>query len=178
MTTASLSLQRMRFLSVLSIVLVALLSVTPAMAQAPRPTDVISQGTSYHIFAAPGEATIEMLVLGDTGSGVYVVGETTTLLELLALAGGIASSSQNQSVRTERTVRLLRDQSGERVTVYEADSDLLLSESRTHPTLMDGDILTVETEVHNRFSLRDTLSIISSLGTVTLLILRLVDASN
>ncbi|MEP0548313.1 MAG: hypothetical protein ABJF88_15355 [Rhodothermales bacterium] len=156
----------------------ALLSFAPAAAQTPRPTDVIAQGTSYFIFAAPGEATIELLVLGNTKSGVYVVGETTTFTELLALSGGTGASDQNQSVRVERTVRLLREEGGERVVVYEADADEALRQTGAHPTLMNGDMVTVETEVHSRFNLRDTLSIVTSLASVTLLILRLVDSSN
>ena len=169
----------MRPLATISATIAVLLSsFVPAAAQSPRPTDVIAQGTSYHIYAAPGEATIELLFLGNTGSGVYVVGETTTLTELLALAGGTGTGDRNEAVRVESTVRMLREQGGERVVVYEAEADATLREPRAHPALMDGDMVVVETEVHNRFSLRDTLSIVSSLASVTLLVLRLVDASS
>lgn len=174
----SSSLQRMRPLAILSVTLAVFLSFAPALAQSPRPTDVVAQGTSYYIFASPGEATIELLVLGDTASGIYVVGETTSLIELLALAGGTGAGERSESVRIERTVRLLRQQGGQSVPVYEVEAEELLREPGTHPTLMEGDILTVETEVHNRFNLRDTLSIVTSLASVTLLVLRLVDASS
>ena len=176
MKTSSHLVQRTRILSALSATFVVLLSITPVAAQ--RPSEMIVQGTSFHVFAAPGESTIELLVLGDTQSGMYVVGETTTFLELLALVGGTGSEPRNESVRIERTVRLLREQGGQSVAVYEADADALLTQPGEHPVLQDGDILTVDTEVHNRFNLRDTLSIVSSLASVTLLILRLVDASN
>ena len=168
----------MRPLIILSVTFAVLLSVAPAAAQAPRPTDVVAQGTSYFIFAAPGEATIELLVLGNAKSGVYVVGETTTFTELLALAGGVSAADRNENVRIERTVRLLREQGAERVVVYEADADEALRQTGAHPALMNGDMVTVETEVHNRFNLRDTLSIVTSLASVTLLVLRLIDASN
>jgi hypothetical protein len=168
----------MRPLLILGSALAILLSISPAAAQSPRATDVISQGTSYFIFAAPGEATIELLVLGNARSGVYVVGETTSFTELLALAGGTGAADRNTSVRIERTVRLLREQGGGRVVVYEAEEDEALIQTSVHPTLMDGDMVTVETEVHNRFNLRDTLSIVSSLASLTLLVLRLADASN
>lgn len=155
-----------------------LLSSTPAAAQAPRnPTDVIAQGTSYHVFALPGEATIELLVLGNAASGVYVVGETTSLTELLALAGGAGGNDQNTTATIERTVRLLREQGGQRVVVYEAELNEMLRAPSAHPALMDGDMLTVETEVHNRFNLVSTLSIVTSLTSVTLLILRIVDSN-
>lgn len=168
----------MRLLALLSAFCVALLSVAPAAAQAPRPTDVISQGTSYHIFASPGEATIELLVLGNPASGIYVVGETTTLVELLALAGGVGAIERNESTRVERTIRLLRQQGGQSAPVYEVNADEILREPGAHPALMEGDILTIETEIHDRFNLRDTLSIVTSLASVTLLILTLVDATS
>lgn len=168
----------MRPLCLLSVPLMIVLASAPVVAQSPRPTDVIAQGTSYFIFASPGEATIELLVLGNTASGIYVVGETTTFIELIALAGGLGAGEGDGSVRVERTVRLLRQQGGQSVAVYEADAEQLLKETSAHPVLMEGDILTVETETKNRFSLRDTLTIVSSLASVTLLVLRLIDATS
>ena len=110
-------------------------------------------------------------------AGVYVVGETTTLTKLLALAGGTGTGDGNERSRVETTVRMLREQGGERVVVYEAEADATLREPRAHPALMDGDMVVVETEVHSRFNLRDTLGIVSSLATLTLLVLR-VTSSN
>jgi hypothetical protein len=169
----------MRPLPSLYLACALLLSAVPAEAQALRnPTDVIAQGTSYHVFAQPGEATIEVLVLGSVAAGVYVVGEATSLTQLIALAGGAGEGQRSPTVDVERTVRLMREQGGERVVLYEAEVDQMLRSPSQHPTLMGGDLVTVDTEVRNRFSLRDTLAIVSSLASVTLLILRVTDGSN
>lgn len=154
-----------------------LFCATPAQAQR-NPTDVISQGTSYHVFAQPGEATIEVLVLGDAAAGVYVIGGETDLSKFLALIGGAGAESVSPSTEITKTIRLLRQAGEGRSVVYEARLEDLLRDSDSYPALRNGDVFTVETTVRNRFNLRDTLSIVSTLASVTLLVLRLVDATN
>jgi hypothetical protein len=157
----------------------ALLFLTIAPASAQRnPTDVISQGTSYYVFAQPGEATIEVLVLGDAASGVYVVGEGINLSKFLALIGGAGGERNSPDVEVNKTIRLLREDGGQRVVVYEAPLEELLRDPAAYPSLRGGDVFTVETEVRRRFVLRDTLTIVSSLASLTLLTIRLIDATN
>jgi len=154
-----------------------LLAIAPASAQR-NPTDVIAQGTSYYVFAEPGEATIEVLVLGDAVAGVYVIGEGTNLSKFLALIGGAGGQTTTAETEITRTVRLLREQSGQRVVVYEALIEDLILDPSAYPALRGGDIFTIETEARRRFNLRDTLQIVSTLGTLTLLTLRIIDTTN
>lgn len=140
-----------------------------------NPTDVISSGTSYHIFAQPGEPTVQVLVLGDVSTGIYVVGTSTSLIELLALTGAGSSSGQSAEVSREVTIRLMREQGGGRTIVYEQEFEGFLSEPSSYPTLQDGDIFTVEVEQHRRFGLREALDITARLSSITLLVLRLID---
>jgi len=155
----------------------AILSAVPASAQR-NPTDVISQGTAYYVFAEPGEATMEILVLGDASAGVYVVGENINLSKFLALVGGAGQERTSPDVEVNKTFRLLREEGGQRAVVYEAPLEELLRNPADYPSLRGGDVFTVETEVRRRFRLRETLSIVSSLASLTLLTLRLIDATN
>lgn len=158
--------------------LVLLLFSSSALAQR-NPTSVIAQGTSYHVFAQPGEATIEVLVLGGTSAGVYVIGAGTNLSKFLALIGGGGMARTTSDTTVETTVRLLREEDGQRVVVYEAEVEDLVRDPSTYPQLRDGDVFSIETEVSRRFGLRETLSIVSSIGTLTLLVIRFIDfASN
>jgi hypothetical protein len=154
-----------------------LLSVAPALAQR-NPTDVISQGTAYRVFAQPGESTIEVLVLGDASSGVYVIGEGVDLSKFLALVGGAGGQTRSTDVVVTTTIRLLREEGGQRSVVYEAPLEELLRNPSAYPSLQEGDIFTIDTEARRRFNLRETLSIVSSLTSITLLVLRLVDGTN
>jgi len=155
----------------------ALSSTDPASAQR-NPTDVISQGTSYYVFAEPGEATMEILVLGDAAAGVYVVGENVNLSKFLALIGGAGGEAVTADTEVTKSVRLLREQGGQRVVVYEARLEEMLRDPSAYPALRGGDVFTIETEARRRFNLRDTLQIVSTLGTLTLLTLRIIDATN
>lgn len=165
------------FLFVCALCALALASAVPASAQR-NPTDVISQGTSYYVFAEPGEATMEILVLGDAAAGVYVVGENVNLSKFLALIGGAGGEGVSADTEITKSVRLLREEGGQRVVVYDANLDEMLRNLSAYPALRNGDVFTIETEVRRRFNLRDTLQIVSTLGTLTLLTLRIIDVTN
>ena len=142
-------------------------------ASAQNPDDIIATGTSFHIYAQPGEPTVEVFVLGQTASGVYVVGESTNLLELLALTGAGATVVDDEQYERDATVRLMREQGGTRAVVYEKPFESFLAEPATYPTLQDGDIFAVEVNQRRKIGLRDYLQYASSLASITLLILRI-----
>ncbi len=146
---------------------------SPAFAQLTDPNAVVASGTSYHIFAQPGEPTVEVFVLGDASSGVYVVGETTNLLQLLALTGAGASVIDDADYVRDATVRLMREQGGTRAVVYERPFESFLAEPASYPQLQNGDIFTVEVEQRRKIGVREYLQYVSSLASITLLVLRL-----
>ncbi len=152
-------------------------SITP-LVQAQefnRFDNMRAEGTSYHIFAKQGEATIQILVLGKMGSsGIYEVGVGIELDQLLALTGGTIPAASTGS-ETRVTVRLFREGTGRRDLVYEAPLERMLAEPGLYPPLQDGDVLTVETFTieRDRFGWRDALSIVTSLTSIVLLIDRI-----
>lgn len=156
---------------------ILILLSAPALAQR-NPTDVISQGTAYRVFAQPGEATIEVLVLGDASAGVYVIGEGTSMSKFLALIGGAGAERTTPETEVKKTVRLMREEGGQRVVIYEAQVEELVRNPSGHPALRGGDVFTIETVARRRFNLRDTLSIVSTITSLTLLTLRIVDATS
>jgi hypothetical protein len=166
-----MNMKRLLFIAVLVAPLLA--SAPTASAQFGAPTEVISQGTSYRIFTRPGEATIRVQVLGEVGSGIYVIGSSTTLSELLALAGGPQLGEGNLNVRRTVIVRVLREAGGSRQVIYETDVDTMLREPGTHPELQDNDLVTVQSHLRQHYGFRETLQLVSSVGTLVLLALRL-----
>jgi len=159
---------------VLVLLVAGLAAPTPAQAQfTGSPQEMISQGTSYRIFARPGEATIRVQVLGDIGAGIYMLSPRTTLSELLALGGGAPLSDAGAQVRRIVTVRLLRGDGGTRQVVYESELRQMLREPEAYPALQDGDIVTVESTIERRYTFRETVQLVSSLASITLLLLRL-----
>lgn len=153
-------------------------ALLPAVSHAQvlgNPMDVTTSGTSYRVFAQPGEPTVQILVLGESATGMYVVGSDTDLVELLALTGTGATMGSTADVVRRVTVRLMREQGGQRMVVYEQEFDDFLSEPASYPRLQDGDIFTVEVEQRRRATFREVLDWTSRLASIALLALRLSD---
>lgn len=109
--------------------------------------NLISQGAAHTIFARQGEATIQVLVLGSVASpGVYEVGVSVEMDQLLALAGGTPLTTVDGG-EAEVTVRLFRQEGEQRELVYEALLEQMLAEPGLYPPLNEGDVFTVETVV-------------------------------
>lgn len=163
----------------LALLLLAVSISNPAKAQEfGRINDMIATGTAYYVFAQPGEATVQVIVLGSVAApGIYELGISVDLGQLLALSGGPPlTETTGATVSTNATtVRLFRKGTGRRDLVYEAPLDLLLTEPDLYPSLQDGDVFTVETITRQtqRFSWRDGLTIFSSALTAAILIDRL-----
>lgn len=133
-----------------------------------------SEGTSYHVFARPGQNTIQVMVLGSgIQAGLYEIGEGTDLAQLVAL------SSYEPGVRRARdervvTIQLYRDNArGQRRLAYDSSLDRLVATQTSYPTLQTGDIVRVEVVDRERFSWRDGLQIFTAAAAIALTLERL-----
>lgn len=138
-----------------------------------NPAEQVAGGTAYRTFYRPGEDLIRVQILGDIGSGIYVIGAGTTLIELLSLAGGTPLGDRGAEIDQEVTVRVLREANGVRSVIYEADAERLLTRPDQYPALQNGDLVTIQTRLRRRYNLRETLQIVSSLASIALLAIRL-----
>jgi hypothetical protein len=146
-----------------------LLSAEPLHAQTFGVSGVEAQGVSFHRFSRPGEATVRLWVVSDQRSGLYEVGESVTLGELLVLSGtgpGIVTVRE----RRNTTVRVYRGDRTQRGMIYEASFEEMLQNPGEYPRLQTEDAVVVETRVRQRFGWRDTLQIVSGVSTVLILV--------
>jgi protein involved in polysaccharide export with SLBB domain len=145
------------------------------VAQEFRRFDNINvQGTAYRVFAQQGEATVQVLVIGNVPSpGLYEIGVGIALDQLLALTGGTTLAASTSS-RTRVTVRLYRFEGASRQLAYEAPIEQLLAEPERYPPLQDGDVVTVETFTveRNRLNWQDAVNLIAGAATIILLVER------
>jgi hypothetical protein len=134
-----------------------------------------SNAQGYYFHVLPGEATKEIAVWGTVRlPGTYVVGASADLGQVLSLAGGPLLGPLPD--RTQRTViiRVYHHDGDSRALAYEAPLERMVREPAAHPPLISGDIIEVETrEVRGR-DYRDTLAVVSSLGTLAVVILQVV----
>jgi len=156
------------------LLLTMLLAVAPGLAHAQF-SGLQSEGTNYYTFARPGENTIQILMLGDTGrDGIYEIGEGTDLAEFIALAGGAGESPLSPQQRRDITIRLLRmGDDGQRRMVYESSLEDMLKLS-DYPSLQRDDVLRIRVRQRERFGWRDALQIVTSASTIVLLVDRII----
>lgn len=160
----------------------ALLLPAALSAQPLLPSEVTTSGTSYFIYAEPGAPTSQVLVVGEgIRNGVYVLQEGTTLTELVALSGGPAWSQETERQIVSALVRVLRQEGGQRVPVYEATAEDLLREPAAHPDLRTGDVVEVDVEYEELgepFTWRDGIEIASRVASLVSVVILLYTRIN
>ena len=160
--------------------LLALGPVLPASGQGFGRIEETQSNVAYFYHAQPGEATVQISVWGTIPRpGIYEIPDSTDLDKLLTMAGGapLDARQENRDAPTI-TVRVYRPQEGadDRRLLFESKLERMLAGEVQYPILRDDDIVVVETiQPKPPFSWRDALSVVSSLGTLTILALRIFD---
>lgn len=150
----------------------ALLAAAPAVAQPLTAT----QPVAVYRYAEPGQPTMEVSVWGAVRiPGRYQVQPDTDLLELMSFAGGPVLQPDRSDADQRVIVTVTRQEGGQRSVLLEKTVPELTSSPEALPALQQGDIVTVNAEIKNRLQLRDFAVFTSTLASLTLVVLRLVD---
>ncbi|WP_219846629.1 SLBB domain-containing protein [Salinibacter sp. 10B] len=160
----------------LTVVCGALVAPQALRAQAFGRVEETKSNVAYFYHARPGEATVQLSVWGTVPRpGVYEVPDTTDLDKLLTMAGGAPMEARVEDRKAPTiTVRVYRPGTDGRNQIFESELDRMLRGSPSYPSLQDNDIVVVETvRPKQPFGWRDVLSVLSTLGTLTLLGLRI-----
>lgn len=135
-----------------------------------------ASGVAVYRYAEPGQMTKDVQVWGAVRSpGIYQVERDTDLLTVLTLAGGPAVSTEDDRTVRNVTVRVIREPGSARTLLLDTTLGALTSGDLPLPELRDGDLVSLTAETRQRFTWRDALSVTSSLGTLALVILRIVE---
>ena len=162
----------------LSLFLLGTFGAGPVAAQEGSSYDRIDETRStvaYFYHARPGVPTIQVSVWGTVPRpGIYEVSESTSLDRLLTMAGGAPIEARAENEEAQITIRLFRGRGqGGRELMYEAPLQDLLRDTGAYPSLQNGDVLVMETQVQRGFRWRDVLGIVSSVGSLALVVERL-----
>jgi len=170
-------ISELRFASVLGAVLLLLGAVPSVQAQEfGRPSE-LDTNSAYFFYARPGDATIQVNVLGVRLSGLYEIPEGTDLSRLLALSGGMGLQPRtDREEPPEITIRLYRStQPGGGDPTFEARYDEILRGRAEGPVLEENDVVMVDVVQPSEFTFSQGLSIVSTLTSVALIIVRILD---
>jgi protein involved in polysaccharide export with SLBB domain len=149
---------------------------TDAQGQAFGRVEETKSNVAYFYHARPGEATVQVSVWGTVPRpGIYEVPDTTDLDKLLTMAGGAPMEARVEDQEAPTiTVRVYRPGKNGRNQIFESELVRMLQGNPSYPSLRDDDIVVVETvRPKQPFGWRDVLSVLSTLGTLTLLGLRI-----
>ena len=141
---------------------------TPAGQTSLGRGERIQQTTAgYYRFHMPGEATIQVSVEGAVPHpGLYEIGATTDLRQLLSLAGGPRIDSRERADRQRVEVRLFRSGEGQLYAATYAD----LASNPVYPPLHESDTVLVEVVRSRRFGWQEAASVAGGLTAVALLV--------
>ena len=137
--------------------------------------DEAPRKAAFYRHVEAGQATMRVNVWGDVmAPGQYEVQAGTDLLEVLFLAGGPNEGNERASERRQTQVLVSRQTGDVWSTIFEAPLDDLTSFQQPYPPLQDGDALRLDVRVSRPFSWRDAFTIIGAVGTIALVIDRVV----
>ncbi|HLT46683.1 MAG TPA: hypothetical protein VK002_05590 [Rubricoccaceae bacterium] len=136
------------------------------------------QGVAVFLFAEPGQPVISVDLWGSVRQpGRYLVAPETGLLDLLTIAGGPQLQAETDQVVRSVTVEVSRASSLDRSIVFTSELQALTSGEATPPPLLDGDVVTVQTSVNQRFTWLNGLTVVASVASIALIILRVASIS-
>ncbi len=155
-----------------------MIGVAGGTVQAQTLDDLRSNTAAYYKFADPTDITIDLKVWGAVGNpGLYEVRQGMRLSTLLSLTGGPQSVASDTQTRRTLTIRLWRPQpnGGPYQAIFETQMEDEIVVLNDDPVLLSGDVIVADEVVKQRFSWRDGLAILTSVGTFILIIERLVE---
>ena len=145
-----------------------------------------AQEVQPYEYARPGQPTMTIYVWGSVSKpGIWVVEREATLVEILSLVNVQTEGNTQAGVRADRFLRVYRASEGaipsegpypDHTLIYEMPIEEMLISPQPDLKFRDEDILAVEIETHRTwFTLRNISSVIGTVASLTLLIIRLSD---
>jgi protein involved in polysaccharide export with SLBB domain len=128
-------------------------------------------------YARPGEATQTVYVWGAVGTpGIWEIETGTGLVELFSVVRPTGYGQESPGRRTRVRLRIHRTTNGETRVAHEMRlSELLEMAPQERPSLQPQDVIEVRSVQTRKFSFETVSTVVGTLSSVTLLIIRLFD---
>jgi len=142
-----------------------------------HPLEGHAQGKEEYTYryARPGQATQEVYIWGAVDQpGIWEVAPETDLVELFSVARPTGFGTEEIGTETQVMVRIRRTENGQTQVAHEMQLKTLLNQApNQRPSLQAGDVIEVRTVESRKLSIRTVGTIVGTLSSVTILILRL-----
>jgi len=164
-----------------AVVLVAVHVLILGVAVSPPPIEAqpsLSGEQDYvYTYARPGEATQTVYVWGGVDKpGIWKIEPGTDLVELFSVVYPSEYGRESPEARTAVRLRIHRSTDENPRVVAEMELNRLLDmRPQERPSLEEGDVIEVRTIEKRKFSLNTFGTIVGTLSSITLLVIRLFD---
>ena len=140
--------------------------------------DLGGAGEGYvNTYARPGEATQTVYVWGAVGTpGIWEIETGTNLVELFSVVRPTGYGEESPGIRTRVLLRIHRTTDGETRVAHEMRlSELLQMRPQERPSLQPQDVIEVRNVQTRKFSFQLVSTVVGTLSSVTLLVIRIFD---
>ena len=153
-----------------------LTGVSQAHAQTPS-SATVTRDDYVNRYARPGRATETVYVWGAVSQpGIWKIEPGTGLVELFSVVRPTGFGTESPQTRKDIVVRIRRTREGQSRVAHELELEELLDmPPGERPSLQPNDILEVRTVEKRAFSFRTFSTVVGTLSSVTLLIIRFSD---
>lgn len=123
-----------------------------------------SNAGTYYRYFVPGEATIQVSVVGAVQQpGLYEVGVGTDLGRILALSGGPRLDARERRAKQRVELRVLRPNAGTD-PIYATTLQDAATNPDAYPTLQEGDTMLVEVINSKGFNWQDAVTVLGGIS--------------
>jgi hypothetical protein len=142
----------------------------PCQGRFIRPDVATTPTASYHRFFEPGEATVQVSVVGAVvQTGLYEVAVGTDIGRLLALAGGPRYEAREGGGRRRVELRLFRPEAGP-TPIYATTLEDAATNTAVYPALCEGDTFLVDVVERRAFGWQEAATIAGGVSAVAILL--------
>jgi hypothetical protein len=142
----------------------------PCQGRFLRPAPEGTPSASYHRYYLPGEATVQVSVVGAVQQpGLYEVAVGTDIGRLLALSGGPRYDVRESGRGRRVELRLFRPQAGP-LAIYATTLQDAATNTAAYPPLCEGDTFLVDVIERRRFGLQEIATIAGGVSAIALIV--------
>lgn len=142
----------------------------PCQGRFIRPDVATTPTASYHRFFEPGEATVQVSVVGAVvQTGLYEVAVGTDIGRLLALSGGPTYAARESRGRRRVELRLFRPEAGP-TPIYATTLEDAATNTTVYPALCEGDTFLVDVVERRAFGWQEMATIAGGVSAVAILV--------
>jgi len=153
------------------LIMMLFLVVSVANAQASELDRSRLNTAAFYNYSEAGDVTIKVHVWGAVKyPGLYEIPRNSQLSELISLAGGPSFGEKTKRSTRKVVLKLHRNDNGTRSVFFQTMMENQLVVEDADPLLLEGDVLSFESETRQGIGWRDIFPVVSMVATLLIVV--------